>query len=50
MENPGPFLMWAIVWKLDLLLYFDGKDGGPTITFPCGFFEGGTIEIPQLKA
>ena len=50
MKDPGPFLMQAIIWKLDLLLHFDGKDRGPTITSPCGFFEGGIIEIPQLKA
>ena len=49
-EDPGPFLMWAIVWKLNLLLHFNGKDRGPIITFPYGFFEGGIMKIPQLKA
>ena len=49
-EDPGPFLMRVIVWKLSVHLHVGGGDGGPTITMPCGYFTGGHMEIPQLGA
>ena len=49
-EDPGPWLMRVLVWKLDVHMHVDGGDGGPTITMPCGFFTGGHMELPQLMA
>ncbi|KAI0742300.1 hypothetical protein C8Q80DRAFT_1108850 [Daedaleopsis nitida] len=49
-QDPGPWGGRAIVYKLDLALHWDKGDGGPTATFPVGFFDGGIMEIPQLRA
>ena len=49
-EDPGPWLMRVIIWKLDVNIHFDKKDAGPTATFPSGFFEHGAMELPQLRA
>ncbi|KAI1786784.1 hypothetical protein LXA43DRAFT_897322 [Ganoderma leucocontextum] len=49
-EDPGPWIGRAIVYKLDVQIHFDMKDGGPTATFPMGCFEGGHMEIPPLQA
>ncbi|KAH9917120.1 uncharacterized protein BXZ73DRAFT_6435, partial [Epithele typhae] len=47
-NDPGPWLNRAVVWKLDVGLHYDGGDGGPTVTFPVGFFIGGHMQVPQL--
>ena len=47
-QDPGPFLMRAVVYKLEVKLHHDGRDGGPTVTFPVGSFQGGHMEIPTL--
>lgn len=49
-EDPGPWIARAIVYKLDVHLHHDRQDGGPTATFPFGTFVGGCMELPQLKA
>jgi hypothetical protein len=49
-EDPGPWLGRAIVYKLQVSLHKDKNDGGPTASFPIGFFSGGEMLIPQLKA
>ncbi|KAH9929037.1 uncharacterized protein BXZ73DRAFT_102190 [Epithele typhae] len=47
-KDNGPWLNRAVVWKLDVGLHCDSGDGGPTVTFPVGFFVGGHMQIPQL--
>ena len=49
-QDPGRWMMRCVVWKLDVLLHQDRNDGGPTATFPAGFFSEGHMEVPQLKA
>ena len=49
-EDPGPWLGRVIVYKLDVSLHHDKKDGGPTATFPMGEYDGGFMEFPQLHA
>ena len=49
-EDPGPWIGRAIVYKLDVQMHYDMRDGGPTATFPVGHFEGGCMELPTLKA
>ena len=49
-EDPGPWIGRAIVYKLDVQMHYDMRDGGPTATFPVGLFEGGCMELPTLKA
>jgi hypothetical protein len=48
--DPGPWLGRAIVYKLQGALHTDRKDVGPAACFPCGFFSGGEMLVPQLKA
>ncbi|KAF8240877.1 hypothetical protein L208DRAFT_1230812, partial [Tricholoma matsutake] len=47
-EDPGPWLGRAIVYKLQVMLHTDQNDAGPTVSFPCGFFHGGEMQIPQF--
>ena len=47
-EDPEPWLGRAIVYKLQVILHTDEHDVGPTVSFPCGFFHGGQMQIPQL--
>ncbi|KAF8058964.1 hypothetical protein FPV67DRAFT_1451185 [Lyophyllum atratum] len=49
-EDPGPWLGRAIVYKLQVYLHCDTGDNGPAASFPCGYFEGGEMLIPQLRA
>jgi hypothetical protein len=49
-EDPGPWLGRAIIYKLDGLIHVDRNDKSPTVSFPCGEFEGGELMIPQLDA
>ena len=48
-EDPGPWISRAIVYKLHVNLHHDAQDAGPTATFCVGDFEGGYLELPQLK-
>jgi len=48
--DPGPWLGRAIVYKLQVCLHKDSHDGGPTASFPLGYFSGGEMLVPQLKA
>lgn len=48
--DPGPWLGRVIIYKLQVSLHKDKDDGGPTASFPVGYFSGGAMLIPQLKA
>ncbi|KIL56340.1 hypothetical protein M378DRAFT_17157 [Amanita muscaria Koide BX008] len=48
--DPGPWLGRAIVYKLQGALHSDRKDFGPSACFPCGFFSGGEMLVPQFHA
>ncbi|KAH9911152.1 uncharacterized protein BXZ73DRAFT_108228 [Epithele typhae] len=48
-HDPGPWLGRVIVWKLQVQLHWDGGDGGPTLTCPMGYFNGGEMEFPDLN-
>lgn len=50
LEDRGPFLGRVVVYKLQVNLHVDGQDGGPTISFPAGFFSGGEMYLPDLGA
>lgn len=47
-EDPGPWIGRALIYKLQGRLHVDDKDEGPTVSFPCGFFQGGEMIPPQL--
>jgi hypothetical protein len=47
-DDPGPWLGRALIYKLQGSLHIDDKDEGPTVSFPCGFFNGGEMIMPQL--
>jgi hypothetical protein len=49
-DDPGPWLGRAIVYKLQVSLHKDRNGGGPTASYPIGFFSGGEMLIPQIKA
>ena len=49
-EDPGPWIGRAVVYKLQVHIHHDMQDGGPTATFPMGWFERGYMEIPTLEA
>jgi len=49
-DDPGPWIGRVIVYKLQVSLHKDKNDGGPVASFPVGFFSGGEMLIPQLKA
>lgn len=48
MEDPGPWIARAIVYKLQVLLHQDGMDDGPTASFPMGYFTGGALYLPDI--
>ena len=48
--DQGPWLGRAIVYKLQVYPHFDPSEAGPTASFPCGWFEGGRMCVPQLMA
>jgi hypothetical protein len=48
--DPGPWLGRAIVYKLQVNLHNDGRDDGPTASFPVGFYNEGHMLVPDLKA
>ncbi|KAJ3502980.1 hypothetical protein NMY22_g18409 [Coprinellus aureogranulatus] len=45
----GPFLGRALVWKMQVGVHRDGLDQGPAAIFPCGYYTGGYLYIPDLK-
>lgn len=47
-EDPGPWLGRALIYKLQGSLHVDDKDAGPTASFPCGFFDGGEMIVPEF--
>ena len=47
-EDPGPWLGRALIYKLQGSLHVDEKDEGPTVSFPCGYFEGGEMIVPDF--
>ena len=49
-DDPGPFLGRAIIYKLQGKLHKDQRDAGPSVSFGVGYYEGGEIYFPQLKA
>jgi hypothetical protein len=49
-DDPGPWIGRALIYKLQGSLHVDDKDEGPTVSFPCGYFEGGEMVLPQLDA
>ncbi|KAG6864741.1 hypothetical protein C0991_007448 [Blastosporella zonata] len=49
-EDPGVFLGRVIVYKLQVHPHLDRGDDGPSVSFPCGYYDGGCMMIPQLKA
>ena len=49
-EDLAPWLGRAIIYKLDGLIHTDRQNRSPTVSFPCGFFVGGQMMIPQLQA
>ena len=50
LEDPGPFLARAIIYKLQGKLHKDGRDAGPSVSFGVGRYEGGEMYFPQLGA
>ncbi|KAF8870294.1 hypothetical protein BD779DRAFT_1479054 [Infundibulicybe gibba] len=49
--DPGPWIGRAIVYKLQVELHRDKREGcGPTASFGAGNYEGGCMVIPQLNA
>ncbi|KAK1227373.1 hypothetical protein PQX77_009637 [Marasmius sp. AFHP31] len=46
----GMYLARAIIFKLQVLLHKDDNDFGVSTSFPCGYFEGGYLIVPQLKS
>jgi hypothetical protein len=49
-EDPGPWLGRAIIYKLQGDVHNDKHDISPTACFPCGYFSGGAMKVPQLHA
>jgi len=49
-EDKGPWLERAVVWKLQVGLHRDTLDEGPAACFPCGSYEGGQLCLPDLDA
>jgi len=47
-DDPGPFLSCAVVYKLQGRLHKDRHDMGPSVSFPVGQFTGGVMVFPQL--
>ena len=48
--DPGPWIGRAIVYKLQVFVHRDGRDDGPTASFPVGDFDGGEMNMPDLGA
>lgn len=50
LQDAGPWVGRALVYKLQVELHIDDRDVGPSVSFPCGSFTGGQMNIPQFKA
>jgi hypothetical protein len=48
--DPGPWLGRAVVYKLQVNLHNDGRDDGPTASFPAGSYDDGHMLLPDLLA
>lgn len=49
--DPGSYLGWIIIWKLDSTEHMDNKDNAPTATFTVDKDHvGGEIQILQLQS
>ena len=48
LEDPGPWLGRALVYKLQVKPHRDALDGGPTAMFNVGQYEGGRLYYPCL--
>ncbi|KAJ6622388.1 hypothetical protein B0H10DRAFT_1678518, partial [Mycena sp. CBHHK59/15] len=48
--DPGPFLGRAVVFKLQVYVHQDGLDRGPTVSIPAGYYVGGAMHFPDLRA
>ena len=48
MEDPGPWLGRAIVYKLQVKQHQDRSDGGPTAIFNVGQYTGGHLYLTSL--
>ncbi|KAL0577478.1 hypothetical protein V5O48_004502 [Marasmius crinis-equi] len=46
----GMYLARAVIFKLQVLMHSDQRDFGVSSSFPCGYFEGGYLIVPQLKS
>jgi hypothetical protein len=47
-QDPGPYLGRAIVYKLQVIPHEDRSDGGPTVIFNVGQYEGGELYLTDL--
>lgn len=50
LDDPGPWLGRAIIYKLQTKLHRDQKDAGPTVGFPVNSYSGGSLQLPDLMA
>ncbi|KAF8232938.1 hypothetical protein L208DRAFT_1269430, partial [Tricholoma matsutake] len=48
LEDPGPWLGHALVYKLQVLPHIDGLDNGPTTCFPVAYFTGRAMHLSDL--
>jgi hypothetical protein len=48
LEDSGPWLARALVYKLQVLPHVDGLDNGPTACFAVGYFTGGAMHLSDL--
>lgn len=48
LDDPGVWLGRALIYKLQGEMHRDENDVGPTVSFPCGDYNGGEMIIPQI--
>jgi hypothetical protein len=48
-KDPGPYLVHAIMYKLQVMPHLDGLDGGLAASFPMGLFTGGEMYWSDLQ-
>lgn len=46
--DPGPWSGRTIIYKLQVDVHLDQRDMSPTAPFPCGYFTGGELQVPQF--
>ena len=49
-QDAGPWIGRAVVYKLNVELHLDADDTGPSVSFPCGDFTSGQMLVPQFEA